>query len=165
MQNTDSRKIIHDAVKERFDFEIERIKLLDDKANNLVSIASILAALISGFAILSMKLSSMTMTEIGTFALFLISLFLLIASLCYSILAYQIRSYIIVPDPPSLIVECEKMSADKILEVLYINYTLATEENEKKNETKVFYVKRASWLLFAAIIMFAVFVLTTIVKT
>jgi disulfide bond formation protein DsbB len=162
MQNTDSLKIIHDAVKDRFDFEIERIKLLDDKVNNLISIASILAALISGFAVLSMKLSQLTMTEIGTFVLFIASLGLLVSSLCYSIMAYQIRSYVIVPDPPSLIVECEKMNADRLLEVLYITYTLAIEENEKKNEAKVFHVKIASWLLFAAVILFAVFVFVTI---
>jgi hypothetical protein len=165
MQNVDSLKIIHDAVKDRFDFEVERIKLLDDKANNLVSIASILAALISGFAVVSIRLSRLTMTEIGTFVLFLASLSLLVASLCYSILAYQIRDYVIVPDPPSFIGECEKMNSAKLLEVLYVNYTLAIEENGKKNEAKVFCIKISSWLLFVSIILFAIFVFATILKS
>lgn len=166
MQNRarDSLEIIHDAVRDRYKFEIERIKHLDDKANNLVSVSSILAALISGFAVLSLKLSSPNLTEIGAFTLFLICLSFLVVSLCYSVKAYQIRSYVIVPDAPSLIVECEKMNADKILEVLYINYTLATEENVSQNEEKVYHIEMASWFLFASIILFGVFVFLTIAK-
>jgi len=165
MKNSASLKTIHDSVKERYDFEIERIKLLDDKANNMVSIASILATLISGIGVFSVKISELTFIEISSFLVFLACLGFLVASLCYSIRAYQIRSYMVVPDPPSFIVECEKMDPDKILEVLYINYALAVEENEKKNEQKVFHVKMASWLVFASIILFSIFVFLTIGKS
>lgn len=164
MSSQNSLEIIHNAAKDRYKFEIERIKLLDDKANNLVGVSSVLAALISGFAVLSVKLSNPTIAEAVAFFLFLACLGLLVASLGFSMKAYQIRSYVIVPDTPSLIVECEKMKADRIFEVLYINYALATNENEKKNEDKVSYVRLASRLLLGAVVLFAIFVFISIAK-
>lgn len=142
--------------------ESNSIKLLDDKANNLVSVSSVLAALTSGFAVLSVKLSNLTIAEAGTFVLFLVCLGFLVASLFFSIKAYQIRSYVVVPEPPKLIVWGEKMEANKLLEVLYINYALAINENERRNEDKVCYVQIASWLLLGAIVVFAIFVFLSI---
>jgi len=163
MSKNGSLEILHNAAKDRYEFEIDRIRLLDDKANNLVSISSILAALVSGFAILSAKESDPTFFEVSLFSIFLVCLIFLISTLGLSIKAYQIRSYIIVPDIPNLIVDCEKMKPDKIFETLYINYAIATHENETKNENKVSYVKMASWLLLGAITLFAAFVLLSII--
>jgi hypothetical protein len=164
LQNSKSLEIIHNAVKERYDFELERIRRLDDKANNVLTIAGVLATLVTGFGSLSITLTQFNISEIIAFVAFVACLGLLIASFCFGLRAYQIRSYNIVPDPPVLIVEGEKMNADKIFQALGDTYALAIEENMKKNEGKVYNIKVASWLVFVSLILFSIFAFLTMVS-
>ena len=85
--NADSIKILYDAVKSRYEYETDRIKRLDDKANNVMGIAGILATLVSGFASLTIKVSS-SWLGILVMATFFSSLALLIASFSYGIRAH-----------------------------------------------------------------------------
>jgi len=78
--------------------------------------------------------------------------------------AQQIRSYTIVPDPPLLIGEGEKMDEGKIVRILYDACALATDTNMKKNEDKVGYIKTATWLLLASLVSFSIFAFLTIAR-
>lgn len=161
MTSEKALNIIYAAVKERYNFEIDRIRHLDNKANNVMSIAGILATLVSGLASLSVT-ASVNALDILVLAAFVTCLCLLFESFYLGLRAYQIRSYTIVPDPPILIGEGEKMEASKIAQTLCDNYALATEENMGKNEEKVSYTKVATWLVLGSLVSFAVFAFFTI---
>jgi len=51
------------------------------------------------------------------------------------------------------------MDENETMMLLYDNFTLAIEENQKKNKTKVDDVKNATWLILCAIISFSIFAL------
>jgi hypothetical protein len=158
MSVPETLRIIHEGVKERYFFEVERIKRLDDKASYIMGIASILAALTSGLASLSIKIS------FGGVNIFLFgtSLILLFAALYFSLRAYQFRTFNIIPDSPTLLGKCEKMSPEQVTEVLIYNYTLATEENSKENEKKIWNIKVATNLIFLSLVFFGMFAIITI---
>ena len=152
-----SVEIIHDAVKERYDFEIDRIKLLDNKASNIMSIAGILATLVTGFASLAITFAQFNALKIIAIVAFAATLVLLIASFCFGLRAHQIRSYVIVPDPPILVIDGAKLNATTLLQVLGDTYTLAVEKNMMKNEEKVFNIQTANWLVLVGVVLFAIF--------
>lgn len=151
-------QIIHDGVKERYNFEVERIKRLDDKANYTMGVASILAALVSGLASLSIKTAFFG----ANIVLFISSLILLISSFLFGLRAHQFRGYNIIPDCPSLLTQCINMTPEKVIETLTYNYTLATEDNSETNEKKIWNIKVASNLILASLVFFGLFAIITI---
>jgi hypothetical protein len=164
LQNSKSLEIIYNAVKERYNFELERVRHLDDKTSSILAIAGVLATLVTGFGSISIRLTEFNVIQIVAFIAFVTCLGLLIASFCFGLRANQIRSYRIAPDPPVLIVEGENMKAGLIFQALGDTYALATEENMKKNEDKVFNIRMASWLVFVSVIAFSIFAFLTIMN-
>ena len=164
MVNSKTQEILLEKIEKRYDFEISRIKRLDDKTNNILTVDGIIAALISGFGSLSVSFSEITFIEWGAFLVFALSLVIIVASLWYGLKAYQLRDYMIVPDPPVLIGECEKMKPEEVIETLKINYALAVIENEPINNEKASNITKAIQLTLISLILFALFSFLTILS-
>jgi len=157
MVNSESKELILEAVKDRYNFELGRINRLDSKTSSVMSIAGVLVGLVAGFGSLVITISEITWLEFGAFLAFSVSLGSLILSFWYSLKTYQLRDYIVVPDAPTFIVEGEKMKHEKVMETLYVNYALALEENEKTNKKKVQNIGNSINLILFSIILFALF--------
>ena len=155
-RNLDALETIYDAVINRYQFEVERIKHLDDKASNIIGFVGILASLISGFGIFQLRLPT-NFAEIVEFVIFAFSLGFLILSLIFGLRAYGTKKFTIIPNAYFLIGKYEDKEKERIIRDLCDNYAVSIEDNMNLNDKKVANIKIAMYSLFLAVVVFSIF--------
>jgi len=156
MANLDALETIYTEVIRRYQFEIDRIKHLDDKASNIIGFVGILTSLISGFGILQLKFPT-NRVEIVEFSMFVLSLVFLFLSLIFGLNAYATRKFTITPDAIFLVGKYEDKEKKHIIRDLCDNYAVSIEDNRKLNDRKVANIKRAMQSLILALVGFSLF--------
>lgn len=150
--------LLLDLVKRRYDSEVQRIRDLDSKANNMTGYVSIAISLLIGtgtFGVVG-KISNSTY-----YIPYVIGLILLTVSFLFALSAIAIRKYRFVPRPETLIKKYLKESPRVITLSMLASMSDAVTRIIKKNEDKALKITLSWAFLLAGIgsMMIFVFVL------
>lgn len=162
--DTERLEFIYQYTLENYKSELNRIKILDDKASGIIGFGGIIVSLWAGLGSFLLKeVSRGTLTyRVGTI-FFIEGITLLLFSISYALSAYKIKEF----ERPQIKVFISKAkdegkTKEQLLQALIQSLSNAAITNYERNNKKVNFIKISFNCLFWGIVLVPFFVLVLI---
>ncbi|MCW3985226.1 MAG: hypothetical protein NWE91_02300 [Candidatus Bathyarchaeota archaeon] len=158
-----ARELIFESIIREYELGFVRLRHLDNKATNLVSVSGIVLGLLTGVGGLFLTSSSqqIDLSNISTIIL-LWEIFFFVISLTFGLLSLRIRYYVHFYISTEDFDKYRGMSKNNILEILHKGYANAVQRNGKVSNEKMDAINRSFSFLYLGIILLFVFGLSLI---
>lgn len=147
----ETTKVIHNELVNRIKFEFERIKDLDSKTINLISISGIVLGIVTGISKILTDTNSNQTISVNFFILLALEIIVLGFTLIFGLIAYRVRKYSVIPEPYYLIGRYEAEDELTVLRALNDEYAIAIEINMISNNQKIKYLKWGTYTLITCL--------------
>jgi hypothetical protein len=155
-RNIKRDELLFDLVKRRYDSEWDRIKDLDDKANNFIGFVSVIIGLLLGSG-------TFNLTNASLHSLLSIPYFLgigtLLVSVIFSLRAIKIRKWPAVPNVKTLLDNYGYEPYDKILVTTRDTMADTTLKIERQNNSKTVLITQSWYLLISGLVIIFIFII------
>jgi hypothetical protein len=155
-------KLIYDCIKNRYNFEWDRFKILDGKASGIISFVGIILALQGGIGATLLKDTLRTGALFITMInIFILSVICLTFSIICGLRAYFLQKWIYIPEVHNFINECavkDKSRVD-ILRVITQSLSRAIESNKKDTNKKARFIEYGFAFLAVGLILNLFFII------
>jgi len=155
-------RFIYNAINDRYHLERDRLKILDDKSNNIISFVGIILGLQAGLG--SFLLKEIPRTEACyqyLSSIFLLGIILLAISIFCGLLAYSVKSVLVVPDTGEELIELYGETDENFLTTLTNlsgEKAKAVRFNRDIGDRKVKFINMGFVLLVGGIIVNILFI-------
>lgn len=160
------------TLKDQYDLEFDRKETLENKANNMTSVAGVVAALTFGFGqFLIEKLSAIHYDDLSyIIGILLFAILSSVVSIIFSVLAFRIQRYHFLightaVEKPTLRAELKKQDGSSILglktgqfddKTRKEQYVKCIEKNSEKNDLKAKVIDVSMWAFVSGVVLIVV---------